>query len=324
VSAYILRRCGSATVVVFLVTVIVFILLHHLPGGECRALLGPRATPLVCRAFDRQVGLNLPLPAQYFEWIKGLVVGYPSTVCPTTCHFGFSYTLNQSVDSLLAQDLPKSIVLIGMSTVLAFGLGIPLGILQAVRRNRPIDHTLTGISFVGYAMPTFWLGLVFIDVFAIRWHIFSAEGPQGNWTAAFTQFPSMVLPVLSLAVTSVAAFSRYQRSATLENMSEDYVRTARAKGLSERRIIWGHVLRNTLIPIVTLLGLSLPALLSGALIVEAVFSYPGMGYLFWNAALTDDYPVLMGVTLIVGIATVLGNLLADIGYAWLDPRVRYT
>jgi peptide/nickel transport system permease protein len=321
---YMIRRLGMAAIVVLFVTVIVFILVHHLPGGPCRALLGPRATPVSCRAFDQQEGLNLPLPVQYWDWVKGLIIGYPGNTCPGNCHLGFSYRFDQSVDSLLATYLPRSIILVGMSTLLALVVAIPLGLLQAVRRNRPVDYVLTGGSFVGYSMPTFFLGIVLIDVFADRLGVLPPEAPQGSWESAFSQPNAMILPVLTLSVVTIAAFSRYQRSATLENLAQDYVRTARAKGLSERRILFGHVLRNSLMPVVTLLGLSLPVVLSGALMTEVVFNYPGMGLLFWQAATSQDYPVLMGVTLVVGIATVAGNLLADIGYAVLDPRVRYT
>lgn len=322
-TGYLFRRVGSAAVVVAFVTIIVFTLIHHTPGGSCRAMLGPRANPVTCRAFAEQQGLDRPLPVQYWDWIKGLVVGWPSSLCPGRCHLGFSYKLNESVDALLATALPKSVLLVGVSTLLALLVAVPLGLLQAVWRNKPIDYVLTAASFVGYSTPIFFLGIVLIDVFADRLGVLPPEAPQGTWTSAFTHLSSMVLPVLTLAIVTIAAFSRYQRSATLENLVQDYVRTARAKGLRGSRILLGHVLRNTLIPIATLLGLSLPVLLSGALIVESVFNYPGMGLLFWQAALTQDYPVLMGITLVVGVATVVGNLLADIAYAVLDPRVRY-
>lgn len=321
---YLIRRVGTAAVVVVFVTIIVFVLVHNLPGGPCRALLGPRATPIVCKAFDKQEGYNLPFPVQYLDWVKGIIFGYPNSVCPGHCHLGYSTKLNQSVDSLLAINLPKSVLLVGISTLLALIVAIPLGLFQATKRNSGLDYALTGGSFIGYSMPTFFLGIVLIDLFADRLGILPAEAPQGSWITVFTQPTYMILPVVTLAVVTVAAFSRYQRSTTLENLAQEYVRTARAKGLSEPRILIGHVLRNTLIPIVTLLGLSLPVLLSGALITETVFNYPGMGLLFWNAATSQDYPILMGVSLIVGIATVAGNLLADIGYAILDPRVRYT
>ena len=287
-------------------------------------MLGNRATPVACKAFASQEGLNYPLPVQYWIWIKDIVIGAPNVVCPGHCHFGFSLKLNQSVDSLLAAALPKSTILVGLSTALALLLAVPLGLVQAVRRHKPIDYILTGASFVGYSMPMFFLGVVLIDIFAERLNMLPAEAPQGAWTSAFTQFDAMILPILTLTIVTVAAFSRYQRSATLENLTQDYVRTARAKGVPERRILFGHVLRNTMIPLVTLLGLGLPALMSGALIVESVFNYPGMGLLFWQAATDQDYPVLMGITLVVGTATVIGNLLADLAYLLLDPRVRYT
>jgi peptide/nickel transport system permease protein len=324
VAGYIVRRLGAAAIVVVFVTIIVFFLVHQAPGGACRAILGPRATPAACQAFIRQWGLNHPVPLQYWDWAKGLIVGYPNNICPGHCHLGYSYKLNQSVDSLLATNLPKSLILVGMSTLLALIVAIPLGVVQAGRRNQPIDYLLTGTSFVAYSTPTFFLGLIMIDVFADRLGILPAGAPSGSWTAAFTQFNAMILPVTTLAVVTIAAFSRYQRSATLESLTQDYVRTARATGLSERQVLLRHVLRNTMIPIVTLLGLSVPALLSGALITETVFNYPGMGALFWQAAISQDYPVLMGGTLVVGIATVVGNLVADLGYAILDPRVRYT
>jgi peptide/nickel transport system permease protein len=311
-------------VVVVFVTVIVFLLVHQAPGGPCRAILGPRATPAACQKFTQQQGLNQPLPSQYWDWAKGLIAGYPNNICPSHCHLGYSYKLNESVDSLLATNLPKSLLLVGTSTLLAVIVAVPLGLIQAERRNKPIDYLLTGTSFVTYSTPTFFLGLILIDVFADRLGILPAGAPSGSWTAFFTQFNAMILPVITLAAVTIAAFSRYQRSATLENLAQDYVRTARAKGMSERQLLLRHVLRNTMIPLVTLLGLSLPALLSGALITETVFNYPGMGTMFWQAATSQDYPVLMGATLVVGIATVAGNLLADLGYAILDPRVRYT
>jgi peptide/nickel transport system permease protein len=196
--------------------------------------------------------------------------------------------------------------------------------LQAVRRNKVVDHVFTGFAYLFYATPPFFLGLVLILLFAVKFQALPAEGPQGNGLGAvFSDIPGMVLPVAALALLTLALFSRYMRSSVMDNITEDYVRTARAKGASERRILFGHILRNALIPIATLLGLSLPVIFSGALITESVFNYPGMGFLFWQSAQQTDYPVLMAVVLVVGVATVLGSLLADIAYAVLDPRVRY-
>ncbi len=211
-----------------------------------------------------------------------------------------------------------------MSTLIALGIAVPLGIMQAVRRNKIEDYTFTTLSFVLYSMPPFWLGLILIIVFAVNLGWFPPVGPQGAISTYLdpTELSALVLPVMSLALVTVALFSRYMRSSMLDNLVQDYVRTARAKGVSTSGVLYRHVLRNALIPIVTLLGLSLPGIFSGALITEAIYNYPGMGLLFWDSAMTRDYPVLLGVTMVVAVATVVGNLLADVFYAVVDPRVR--
>jgi peptide/nickel transport system permease protein len=216
------------------------------------------------------------------------------------------------------------VILVGISTLLALILAVPIGLLQAVRRNKVADHVFNGFSTVFYAMPSFLLCLLLILAFAIKFPILPPEGPQGSGIGAvFAEFNALILPIAALTLINVALFSRYMRSAVLDNLTEDYVRTAKAKGASQRRILFRHVLRNSLIPIATLLGLSLPGILAGALITESVFNYPGMGLLFWQAAQQQDYPILLGVTVVVALATVAGSLLADLAYAVLDPRVRY-
>jgi len=200
---------------------------------------------------------------------------------------------------------------------------VPVGLWQAAQRNRLVDYAFTGFSFLFYAAPSFFVGTVLILVFSVKLHIFGPEGPQGGLVSDLTDWRDMTLPVVTLALITMALFSRYMRSAVLDNISQDYVRTARAKGASQRRVLWRHVLRNSLIPIATLLGLSLPAILGGALITESVFNYPGMGYMFFKAAQQQDYPTLLGFIIVVAIAVVVGSLLADIAYAILDPRVRY-
>jgi peptide/nickel transport system permease protein len=312
--AYIIRRLIQAAVVVFGVTIIVFVLIHLLPGGP-RALLGPRASPQQIHAFLEANGYNRPIFVQYGSYISHLVQG----------NLGYSYHYNQTVASLLTQALPKSALLVGLSIVVALLIAIPLGILQAVRRNRPVDYALTAASFVGYSMPTFWLGVLLIVLFSVTFHIFPPEAPLGATVGAvLTQPVALVLPVATLSIVTVALFSRYMRSSAIENLVQDYIRTARAKGVSERGIIFRHLLRNSVLPIITLLGLSLPATLSGALVTESVFNYPGMGLLFWTAATSHDYPTLMGFTVVVGVATVIGSLLADVLYAIVDPRIRYS
>jgi len=217
-----------------------------------------------------------------------------------------------------------SVLLVGISYLVSVAIAIPLGILQAVRRNRPIDYTLTGASFIGYSMPVFWLGILLILIFAVDLHALPPEGPQGATIQAVLAQPlGLVLPVATLSIVTVAQFSRFMRSAAIDNLVQDYIRTARANGLSTRAVLFRHLLRNSLIPIITLIGLSLPATISGAVITESVFNYPGMGLLLWTAATVRDYPVLLGFTVVVGAATVAGSLLADVLYAVADPRVRY-
>ncbi len=184
---------------------------------------------------------------------------------------------------------------------------------------------LTGISFLGYATPTFFFGLLLVDWFAVDTHMFPPFAPQGTTVGAILSEPrALVLPVVAYAFLLYALWSRYMRSSVMDNLVQDYVRTARAKGASERRVLWRHIFRNSLISIVTLLGLSLPTLVAGAIFIEVVFNYPGMGLAFYNAALNVDYQILLGFTVLATVATILGNLLADIGYAVLDPRVRYS
>jgi peptide/nickel transport system permease protein len=313
-SAYVVRRVGQAVVVLLLVSVIVFVLLHELPGGTARAVLGPMATNTSIEQFNKQHYLDKPLPVQYWHWLDSVLHG----------NLGFSYHQNESVAQLLSDRLPKTVLLAGISVLIALLIAIPLGFLQALRRNKPVDYVFTGLTFIFYSTPAFWLALILITVFAIHWQIFPAQAPQGNFKDIVSHPSGLVLPVATIVLVSVAFFSRYVRSSTLENLLQDYVRTARAKGASTKRVAYRHVLRNALVPVVTLVGVALPFIFAGTLISEEVFNYPGMGLLYYNAAVARDYPVLLGVTLVVGAATVLGSLLADIAYALLDPRVRYT
>jgi peptide/nickel transport system permease protein len=311
--AFLIRRVLQAIVVLFGVSIVVFILLHLLPGGPARAVLGIRANKVQIHAFDLRYGLLNPVPVQYVDWVNQLLHG----------NLGFSYKQNQTVDSLLGENIPRTLVLVGVATLLALIVAIPLGVYQAVRRNKPEDYVLTGMSFLFYSMPSFFLGIILIILLSDTLPWLPSTGPTAI-SPLWDQIPNLVLPVLTLTLVTVALFSRYMRSSVLENLVQDYVRTATSKGVGPRAILFRHVLRNALLPIVTLIGLSLPGILSGALIVESLFNYPGMGLLFWNAAVTDDFPTMLGTTMVVGVAVVVGSLLADVLYAALDPRVRIT
>jgi peptide/nickel transport system permease protein len=315
VVSYIVRRVLHSIVVLIGVTIIVFIILHLLPGGPAKAILGPKASPIQIHDFIVQNGYDQPVWTQYLSFVVRLIHG----------NLGYSYADNQTVDALIGQALPKSVLLVGLAFVVSLVIAVPLGILQAVRRNKPVDYAVTVVAFVGYSMPEFWLGILLISTFAITLPLFPPSAPQGNTIGAILSQPAgLVLPVATMTIVTVALFSRFMRSSAVETLVQDHIRSARAKGISEIAVLRRHVLRNSLIPIITLVGLSIPAALAGDVIVESVFNYPGMGLLFWKAATTHSYNVLLGVTVVVGAATVIGNLLADVVYSVVDPRVRYS
>jgi peptide/nickel transport system permease protein len=314
-TGYLIRRLLQMIIVLFFVTIFTMLLIHLFPGGPVRALVGPRATPQQIAHYNEVYGFNRPIYVQYGKWIWQLLHG----------NLGYSQKLNQNVSALLAQVLPKTVVLVLIGTVVSLIVGIPLGVYQAVKRYTVGDYVLTGISFLGYATPTFFFSLLLIEVFSVHLHLLPAQAPQGVTLGAVLSDPkALILPVLAFAFLGYALWSRFMRSSVMDNLVQDYVRTARAKGATERRVLWGHVFRNSLISIVTLLGLSIPSLVAGAIFIEVVFNYPGMGLAFFNAAENVDYQVLLSFTVIATLATIIGNLIADIGYAVLDPRVRYS
>jgi peptide/nickel transport system permease protein len=313
-TGYIIRRIGQAIVVVIGVTIITFILLKLLPGSIARDILGQRATPQAIAAFNQQNGFDKPFFVQYWDFLVRLLHG----------NLGYSYQFNRSTDSLLATDLPRDLVLGGLSLVISLIIAIPVGIAQAVKRNSVVDYTGTGLSFLLYSMPQYAIALILIQLLAISFHVFPAEAPQTTSAIGMLTHPKgLVLPVAALTLVTFAAFSRYMRSSAIDTLAQDYIRTARAKGLPERLVLMRHLLRNSLIAVVTLVGLSIPLVLTGTLIIEQVFNYPGAGLEYYNAALRNDYEVMLGITVLVGVITVIGNLAADIGYAILDPRIRY-
>jgi peptide/nickel transport system permease protein len=314
VSGFIVRRIAQAVIVVLGVTAVTFLLEHLIPGNLARAILGTRASGAEIAAFDRANGLDHPVVVQYLTFLGRLARG----------NLGYSYRLNQSVDSLIVHQLPNDVVLVGTALVLALAIAIPLGIVQAVHRNRAVDHVATSAAFALYSMPSYWLAILLIAGLSIAVHVFPPEAPQSATVGGLLADPrALVLPVLTLTLINVALFSRYMRSAAISTLAEDYVQVARAKGLPARMVLSRHVLRNSLIAVTTLVGLSFPAVLTSGLIVEYVFNVPGVGLTYYTAAVNADYPVELGIAVLVGIATVAGNLLSDIAYAVLDPRVRY-
>jgi peptide/nickel transport system permease protein len=312
VIGYIVRRLLQAVIVLLLVTIIVFVLLHALPGGLVRAQLGAKASKFAVRQLTIQEGLTKPLPVQYGIWLSNLLHG----------NLGFAYKQETPVLTLIGETFPRTLILAGSGLFLAGLFAIPLGTLQGGRRNTLMDYGISSFLLTTYSTPYQLLGVLLIFIFAIQLNVL--PGTATSFGHGFgTDVSVLALPVLALFLGNIAYFSRYVRSSVIDNLGEDYVRTARAKGASRIRILIRHVLRNSLLPFVSAVGLSLPTLVSGTLVIEVLFNYPGMGTYFWHAQQDRTYPLVLGILLVVTVLVVVGNLLADLAYAALDPRIRY-
>jgi peptide/nickel transport system permease protein len=313
VTAYLIRRVGTSIVVVIGVSIFVFLLLHIIYPSPAVDVLGVKASPPAIKAWNKANGFDRPWIVQYWSYILGVLHG----------NFGHSYKLNQSVAALFNERWARSAYLSGISLVFALIIAVPLGIYQAVRRNTLGDNVATSLAFVVYAMPVFFLAIILIQLFALDLPIFSFEGSQStNLLVVMGDWHAMTLPIATLTFLTVASFSRYMRSTAIDTLAQDYIKASRAKGLPERLVLWRHLARNACLPMVTLIGLSIPALLAGNLITESVFNYQGLGFLFYTALQDVDYPILLAYTLIGAILTVVGNLVADIALTVADPRIR--
>ena len=312
-TAYLLRRLGTSLIVLIGISIFIFLLLHAIYPSPARDVLGLRANNAQINAWNKENGFDRPVIEQYLSYMNALLHG----------NLGYSYANNQTVASLFQERLARSIYLSGMALLIAILIALPLGIFQAVKRNSLGDNIATSAAFILYSMPVFALGLILIQVFAISFPLFSFEASQSTsiWTV-IGDWRSMFLPILTLALISVALFSRYMRSSSIDVLAQDYIKVARAKGLPERLVVMRHMVRNASLPMVTLIGLSLPALLAGNLIVEYLFNYQGLGLLFYSSLGKADYPVLLAYTLIGAVFVVLGNLVADIALTVADPRIR--
>lgn len=310
---FLARRLLQGIIVIAFVSVLTFAMSKLIPGDEARAVLGPQASLDQLEGYRRANGLDRAIPVQYLRYIGRLATG----------DLGRSITYNVSVTSLIGQRLPKSMLLVGTATLLALVLAIPIGVIQGARRNTAVDYVLTVIAFVFYAMPVFLLGVLMIMVFAIQLKWLPPTAPSGTSLGAVLSQPKrLVLPVGTLALLIVALFSRYVRASVIDNLSQDYVRTARAKGIRSWPVLLRHVLPNSLSPMTTMVGLLVPALLAGTMITEYVFNYPGLGLMFYDAVLQYDFAPMLAVILTVSVATVIANIVTDVLYGVLDPRVR--
>jgi peptide/nickel transport system permease protein len=310
---YLVRRIITSVIVVIGVSIFIFILLHAAYPSPARDVLGLTAKPVAIAAWNKQNGYDDPVIVQYLHYMNNLIHG----------NLGYSYAENQSVLALFQERWARSAYLSGISLVIAVLIALPLGIFQAVKRNSIGDNALTSAAFILYSMPSFFLGLILIQVFALSLPVFNFEASQStNVFYVMGDWYSMTLPIFTLALITVASFSRYMRSSSIDVLAQDYIKVARAKGLPERLVLMRHLVRNASLPMVTLIGLSLPGLLAGNLITESLFNYPGLGLLFFESLTKVDYPVMLAYTLIGAVLVVVGNLVADIALTVADPRIR--
>jgi peptide/nickel transport system permease protein len=309
-----MHRLGQNLILLWLVSVIAFTVLHLAPGGPlAQFALVPGLTQADLARIAHQMGLDRALPIQYWEWFRRMLVG----------DWGRSYRDTQPVLIVIGSHLFATLELMVSSTIIAVLLGTWVGVLGAIRRYSLFDYLATVGAMIALSIPTFWFGLVVIYIFSVK----LAWLPAGNlYTVGDGSFLDyarhLIAPSLVLALVTIAIWSRYMRSSMLEVINQDYIRTARAKGLRERSVLIGHALRNALLPMITIAGLQLPTLLSGALVTETVFTWPGMGRLFLDSIGYRDYPMVMGVLMFSAVLVLLGNLMADLLYAASDPRIR--
>ncbi|MEN9935443.1 MAG: hypothetical protein RLZZ387_2022 [Chloroflexota bacterium] len=316
---YILRRLLIAVPTLLVISFVIFAILSLAPGDPlAQFALNPAIPESVRENIRRQFGLDQPWPVRYVRWLSATAQG----------DFGFSFSTKAPVFDLIRQRLPQTLQVVGVAYLLAILIAIPIGIIAAVKQYSIFDQVSTLLAFVGFSVPSFFTGLLLMLIFAInlRWFpiVYSSTLEVSGWDSLVAQLRQMVLPVTVLLVQQTAALTRFMRSAMLDNISLDYVRTARAKGLADRAVIARHVLRNSLIPVVTLVALGIPTIFAGAIITENLFRVNGLGQLLITSIQNSDTPVVMALTFIFATLTVMFNLIADILYGVLDPRVRYS
>jgi peptide/nickel transport system permease protein len=312
--SYLARRLVHAALVLGVVCMLTFALVNLAPGGP--AIMTTMETTAEQREAHRvRLGLDRPLPVRFVRWVWATARG----------DFGRSLNDGRPVRQVLRERLPPTALLGGAALGLSLGLGVPLGVYSATHRYSLADHAATFASFVGLSVPAFWLAIMLILLFAVelRWLPSSGMATMGGGFSLGDRLAHLAMPAAVLATVTLPQLARFTRSAMLEVLGREYVRTARAKGLGERRVLYGHALRNALIPVVTVLGLLLPRLVGGAVVTETIFGWPGMGQLAVTAAVGRDYPLVMGVTVVVAAVVIVANLAVDLAYGWLDPRIRY-
>ncbi|MCG8513266.1 MAG: ABC transporter permease [Halanaerobiales bacterium] len=302
---YLIKRIISKIPILFGMTIIVFLILHLAPGDPVDMIVGPNVTPEVYQNIRTQLGLDKPLIVQYFKFLANIFQG----------NLGESILQGRPVLEIIKERIPVTFTLGITILIISFGLAIPAGIIAAINRNTWKDYLCMSGALLGMSMPTFWFGLLLLYFFAYKLRLFPISG-YGTWK-------HLVLPALAMGLTDAAITARMVRSSMLEIIRQDYIRTARSKGLARQVIIYQHALKNALIPIITLLGMKIGWVLGGSVFLEVIFSRPGIGRLMINAIFARDYPVVQGAMLVLTTSIILGNMLADLLYAVIDPRIRF-
>lgn len=314
---YVVRRLINALPLLLGISVISFGILKLAPGGPLAAYeANPTVTAEDIERLRKAFGLDEPLHLQYLSWITRFVTG----------DWGYSYAYSQPVLDLVFERLPNTVYLMATVALVVLLISIPVGVMTAVRQYSWFDHIVTGSTFAFLSTPTFWLGLLLIIVFGLqlRWFPLGGMYTPDRPFSVLDRLHHLVLPVATLSLVQIGSYTRYLRASMLETLNQEFVRTAHAKGLAERLVVMRHALKNAAIPLVTVAALDLPDLFVGALVTEQIFGWPGMGRLFWDAATRFDYPVLMGILAVSSALIILANLIADVLYGVLDPRIRYS
>ena len=310
--SYASKRIVIGIVTLLAASILVFAVLEVVPGDPARLMLGMNATDDAVRTLQEQMGLNQPLLVRYLRWLGGLLTG----------DLGRSYTYSVPVISLIIERVAVSLPLALISLILSTAIAIPVGLFSAARRGTFLDTVTMGVAQVGVAIPNFWFALLLVYVFAVTLRLVPAGGFPGWNSGLWPGLKSLILPSVALALPQAAILARVTRSALLDVLGEDYIRTARAKGLTRRKVLYGHALRNALIPVLTILGLQFAFLLAGTIIIENVFYLPGLGRLVFQAITQRDLIVVEGVVMVLVAAVIFVNLLVDLSYAIIDPRLR--
>jgi peptide/nickel transport system permease protein len=319
-ATYVLRRLIQAIPILIGISIISFLIINLAPGEPTDRFRSGRVSPETIQNLIRLYGLDKPLLEQFVSWFTTFW-SFPWNVAA----WGYSFVDGRPVTEKVFEKIPPTLELMGSALIVTMVVSIPLGVLAAVKQYSWADKIITTLATIGYALPSFVLGILLLYIFSIKLNLFPSFGRQSlGQEGNFGDFLwHLFLPMMSLAIQQIAGWSRYMRSSMLEVLQQDYVRTAKAKGLHGSRVIFKHALKNALLPIITLLGLTLPSLLAGAAITETIFSWPGLGYMAVQSVTANDFPVILAIVMMGGMMVILGNLLADVLYGYVDPRIKY-